>query len=137
MSAPTPNNQADAILQAAAAVRRAVAVLDAVTAKPNEIVLQVKDSEDFPTTLPARLVSVIDADEFSASIQRINDVKRQGPKYKISTCLTVLLFLAMFTILGLVVGNVVSKAIYGGVTGGGICVVCVVMAMRSSETMRR
>jgi hypothetical protein len=137
MSAPSPNTQADAILQAAAAVRRAVAVLDAVTAKPNEIVLQVKDSEEFPTALPQRLVGLIDADEFTASIQRINDVKRQGPKYKISSCITVMLFLALFTFLGLFGGKVVSPAIYGGVTGGGICVVCVVMAMRDSATMRR
>jgi hypothetical protein len=64
----------------------------APTANPNEIVLQAGDSEDFPTTLPSRLVGLVAADEFTASIQRINQAKRRGCTYKLFLCTSLAAF---------------------------------------------
>jgi hypothetical protein len=58
-----------------------------VAADRNTVILQAEeDTTEFPTALPARLVGLIDAPEFVASIQRINDVKRRGRTYKLFVC---------------------------------------------------
>jgi len=110
-----------------------------VPANPNEIILTGADSEDFPTTMPARLNGLIAPQEYAASIQRINTAKRPGP----ARWLGVLISISGFVLWGIIVASSVGShrmmdfgTIFGGM-GAMIGLMLLGMAVTALERRRR
>jgi hypothetical protein len=110
-----------------------------VPANPNEIILSGVDSEDFPTTMPARLNGLIAPADYAASIQRINAAKRPGP----ARWLGVLISISGFVLWAiLLASNVTSRRMmdFGTIFGGMAAMIGLMllgMAVTALERRRR
>jgi hypothetical protein len=108
-----------------------------VPANPNEIILAGADSEDFPTTMPARLNGLIAPGEYAASIGRINAAKRPGP----ARWLGVLIIISGFVLWAiLLASNVTSRMDFETIFGGMAAMIGLMlmgMAVTALERRRR